>query len=68
MKAIMQDLLTGVETPIPDGSYAVYGDGYRKLRIIIRKHGDEEIIEINGDHTIEIIPRASNSVYIRVEK
>lgn len=68
MKAVIQDIVTGHETPIADGTYAVYGDKDSRLRIVIRKQGDEEFIEINGDSTIEITPRASNSAYIRVSK
>lgn len=66
MKAVIQNILDSRETPISEDCIAVYGDKNSRLRIMVRKINDEEVIEINGDDAIQVLPRAANSIYIRV--
>lgn len=68
MKAVIHDVITSEETPIPENSVAVFGEGFKQIKIFIRKRGDGEILEINGYDTVEIIPNATNSFYVRVRE
>lgn len=68
MKAVILDIVDNVETIIPEGSCAVFGEGQTRIRIIIREHGGKEVLEINGDDTLQIEPRAANSIFIRTKR
>lgn len=45
----------------------MYGDKDNEIRIIIRKHGDEEFVKINGNRQVILMPRVANSVYVKLE-
>lgn len=68
MKAVILDIVDNVETVIPEGSYAVFGEGRTRIRIIVRNESGKEVVEINSEDTLQIEPRASNSVFLRTQR